>query len=106
MAKVEMYLRPTCWYCRSARRLLDEKGVDYQVIDINAAPERREEMLRRGRGTTVPQILIDDRGVLRWRKRIRYNEARWRRLLARIERLDTRRARPASRPTSPPRPAR
>lgn len=59
VAKVEMYLRPTCWYCKSARRLLDEKGVDYQVIDINEEPDRREEMLKRGRGTTVPQILID-----------------------------------------------
>lgn len=59
MAKVEMYLRPTCWYCKSARRLLDEKNVDYQVIDINQEPDRRQEMLERGRGTTVPQILID-----------------------------------------------
>lgn len=56
-------------------------------------------------------LLIDDRGVLRWRKRRRYNKARWQDLLERIRRLDTRRptsraATGAPRPASPARPAR
>lgn len=56
-------------------------------------------------------LLIDDRGVLRWRKRLRYSEARWQDLLERIRRLATRRpatsrgATGASRPASRPRPA-
>jgi glutaredoxin 3 len=40
--------------------MLDNKGVSYSVIDIDQQPEKRFEMQKRSRRTSVPQIFIDD----------------------------------------------
>jgi glutaredoxin 3 len=63
MAHVLMYTKTHCWYCRNARRLLGKKNVDYEEIDLNEHPERREEMLERSPASTVPQIFIDGEAI-------------------------------------------
>ena len=63
MAKVEMYTTAWCPYCARARALLEQKGVDYTNIDIDEAPRRRDEMIRRAGRTSVPQIFIDGEHV-------------------------------------------
>lgn len=64
MAAVEIYIDPLCPYCARARKLLAQKGVEPEVIDVYAAPERRAEMRQRAGGKhTVPQIFIDGRHV-------------------------------------------
>ena len=62
--KVEIYTTGWCPYCIRAKRLLDKKGVRYIEYRIDRHPELRAEMVQRsGGGTTVPQILVDDRPV-------------------------------------------
>jgi glutaredoxin 3 len=64
MPSVEIYTKFGCPYCARAKRLLEEKGVEYEEFEINSAPGKREEMLSRSNGgTTVPQIFIDGRHV-------------------------------------------
>jgi glutaredoxin 3 len=64
MARVEIYTKFGCPYCARAKRLLEEKGVDYEEYEINSVRGKREEMLERANGrTTVPQIFIDGRHV-------------------------------------------
>ena len=59
-ARVEIYATQSCPYCHAARGLLQRKGVDYDLIDVGRAPERRAEMTQRAQGRrTVPQIFID-----------------------------------------------
>ena len=59
-ARVEIYATQSCPYCHAARGLLQKKGVDYELIDVGRAPERRAEMTQRAQGRrTVPQIFID-----------------------------------------------
>ena len=58
--KVVMYTTPLCGYCAAAKRLLDQKGVDYEDIDIYMDRSRREEMVNRSGRRTVPQIFIGD----------------------------------------------
>ena len=59
MARVEIYITRWCPYCFAARSLLDRKGVEYEVIDVGEAPERRAEMTQRAMGRrTVPQVFI------------------------------------------------
>jgi glutaredoxin 3 len=60
MAKVEMYSTMFCPYCARARGLLQRKGATFTDVDIDAQPERRDEMVKRAGGRyTVPQIFID-----------------------------------------------
>ena len=64
MSSVEIYTKAGCPYCSRARRLLDDKGVDYQDYDITLGGSGRAEMLSRSNGaTTVPQIFIDGRHI-------------------------------------------
>jgi glutaredoxin 3 len=64
MARVEIYSKFFCPYCSRAKRLLSEKGVEFQEYEITADGEKRAEMLQRSNGrTTVPQIFIDDRHI-------------------------------------------
>jgi glutaredoxin 3 len=64
MARVEIYTKAFCGYCVRAKRLLDEKGADYEEIDITFGGPRRAEMLERANGrSSVPQIFIDGRHV-------------------------------------------
>lgn len=62
MAKVEMYYKPTCPFCKRAKQLLDSKNVTIDnYVNILEHPEKREEMIKRAEGrTTVPQIFIND----------------------------------------------
>ena len=60
MSKVEIYSSLWCPFCRRAKALLDAKGVAFEEIDVDADPNRRQEMMRRAGGQrTVPQIFVD-----------------------------------------------
>ena len=60
MASVEIYTKMFCPYCSRAKRLLTDKGVDFEEFDITMGGPKRQEMLGRANGRhTVPQIFID-----------------------------------------------
>ena len=63
VAKIEIYLTSWCPFCQRARELLREKGQPFEVIDLEAEPERRVEMIRRSRHRSVPQIFVGERHV-------------------------------------------
>lgn len=64
MQPVEIYSSPLCGFCHAAKRLLNQKGVEFSEIDVLRAPERKSEMMDRAGGRhTVPQIFIGDTHV-------------------------------------------
>lgn len=63
MAKVEVYSSAHCPYCVMAKQLLDRKGVKYTEIRVDLHPEKRQEMMKKSRQRTVPQIFINNEAV-------------------------------------------
>jgi glutaredoxin 3 len=64
MPKIEIYTQPFCGYCYRAKKLLDDKGVAYEEIDVMEHPGRRGEMVERADGrTSTPQIFIDGKAI-------------------------------------------
>jgi glutaredoxin 3 len=64
MADVIIYTSAFCGYCARAKRLLKEKGVDFNEIGVDMNPSLREEMQQKSGGAyTVPQIFINGRHV-------------------------------------------
>lgn len=64
MAKVEIYTGMMCGFCSAAKRLLKEKGVDFEETDVSFSSAKKQEMVSRAGGkTSVPQIFIDDEYV-------------------------------------------
>jgi len=60
-AKIIVYSSNNCGYCAKAKKLLDQKGLSYEEINIQVQPQFREEMILKSNGKrTVPQIFIND----------------------------------------------
>ena len=64
MTRIVLYTTPFCGYCRAAKRLLADKGLDFEEIDVAFDHDKRGEMIGRAAGSAaVPQIFIDGRHV-------------------------------------------
>jgi len=61
MTNVEIYTKDYCPYCKSAKALLNKRGIKFTEYDVLADEEKYDEMLRRSNGGhTVPQIFVND----------------------------------------------
>lgn len=62
MSKVVAYTVGYCPYCKKAKALLNQKGIDFEDIDItDNEDEMREKLEKIANGrNTVPQIFIND----------------------------------------------
>ncbi|MGQ0740893.1 MAG: glutaredoxin 3 [Alphaproteobacteria bacterium] len=59
MAKITIYTTPICPYCIFAKKLLQQKGVAFEEINVAFDAALREEMVKRAGGRmTVPQIFV------------------------------------------------
>ena len=52
----------TSWWgpCIAAKKLLDDKGLSYEEINIDKEGMSRDDLIQLTGGYTVPQIIIDD----------------------------------------------
>lgn len=62
-ASVEVYVTTYCPYCVRAKRLLDKKGVSYDVIDVTHDLPKRKWLVTATGQHTVPQIFINGRSI-------------------------------------------
>jgi glutaredoxin 3 len=63
-AEIKMYTRKWCGYCTAAERLLDDKGVDYENLDVTGDREKRRWLVEvTGGRTTLPQIFINGESI-------------------------------------------
>ncbi|MGE0737242.1 MAG: glutaredoxin 3 [Alphaproteobacteria bacterium] len=62
-AKITIYTTGMCGYCYRAKKLLEDKGVEFTEIDTTFDAEKRREARERSGRNTVPQIWIGDTHV-------------------------------------------
>jgi len=58
--KIEVYTRPGCSYCVSAKRLLTNEGLDFIEHDTAGQPDKLSDLMKKSRLRTFLQIFIDD----------------------------------------------
>jgi len=61
--KVIVYTASWCGPCKYAKQLLNEKGIDYEEIDIEKEGMSREDLYKITGGRTVPQIVINGENI-------------------------------------------
>ncbi len=61
--KVIVYTASWCGPCKYAKQLLNEKGIDYEEIDIEREGMSREDLYKITGGRTVPQIVINGENI-------------------------------------------
>lgn len=63
MPIVQIYATAFCPYCVRARRLLKQKGIEFEEIRVDKDAEQMRTMIQRSQRTSVPQIFIDERHI-------------------------------------------
>jgi glutaredoxin 3 len=59
-APVTVYTTIFCPYCHGAKRLLEEKGIRYEAVDLSGKPNFRQFLIEKTGRRSIPQILIHD----------------------------------------------
>ena len=57
--KIRLFIKPFCGWCDQARNWLDERGLDYAVLDVLADARARREMFELSGQTLAPVIEVD-----------------------------------------------
>lgn len=63
MAKVVIYTKESCPYCRMTKELLSSRQQSFEEISIDQDPTKLDEMIRLSQRRTVPQIFINDESI-------------------------------------------
>ena len=63
MAKVIVYTKDHCPYCRMAKDLLSSRKIAFEEIRIDLDDSKRDEMIRLSNQRTVPQIFINEKSI-------------------------------------------
>lgn len=58
-ASYELYIMPSCPYCRKVLLYMDKHSIELPQRDITADPAAREQLLRVGGKVQVPCLFID-----------------------------------------------
>lgn len=62
MANVTIYSTPTCGYCTMAKDFLQEKGVEYEEVDVSVDQQKAQAMVEKTGQMGVPVIIIEKDG--------------------------------------------
>ena len=60
---VKIYTITVCPYCSAAKRLLKDRGFEYEEINIEHEGMSREKLVELTGGRTVPQIVINGKPI-------------------------------------------
>jgi glutaredoxin len=68
--EIALYTTNWCPSCRMAKSFLQQRGLNYQEIDIEAVPEAAEQVVAWTRGyKTVPTMRVGKVVVIDWNRR-------------------------------------
>ena len=63
MAHIKLYTTPWCPYCIAAKRLFNQKNVDFEEIDVTGDQKARVWLREVTGQRTVPQIFINGASI-------------------------------------------
>jgi glutaredoxin 3 len=63
MKSVTLYTTDMCSYCRSAKALLESRGISYREVNLARDPDSRQELSEITGMITFPQIVIDGESI-------------------------------------------
>lgn len=57
--KVRLFIKPYCGWCHEAKDWLDERGIQYEELDVTSDRAARSEMIQLSNQTLAPVIEVD-----------------------------------------------
>ena len=58
MKNIIIYSTPTCPYCILVKNYLDQKGIEYDYVDVSQDQEKAQEMIQKSGQEGVPVVDI------------------------------------------------
>ena len=62
-ANITLYTTDPCGFCRSAKSLLESRGVSYEEVNLAKDPDGRAELVALTGQMTFPQVLVGQRAI-------------------------------------------
>jgi glutaredoxin 3 len=62
-ANITLYTTDPCGFCRSAKSLLESRGLSYEEINLAKDPDGRAALVALTGQMTFPQILVGERAI-------------------------------------------
>jgi glutaredoxin 3 len=59
MNRITVYTTEPCGYCRTAKALLDRRGIPYDEVNLSKDGAGRAELVSRTGMMTFPQVILD-----------------------------------------------
>jgi glutaredoxin 3 len=59
VTRVTVYTTEPCGYCRTAKTLLDRRGIPYEEINLAKDADGRAQLVARTGMMTFPQVILD-----------------------------------------------
>jgi glutaredoxin len=56
---IRLFIKPYCPWCHKAQHWLEERGIQYETLDVIADPAAMAEMVRLSGQTLAPVIEVD-----------------------------------------------
>lgn len=63
---ITVFTTSTCAYCQMVKKFLTMKGKEYQVVNLDNEPEKRQELIEKTGAMTVPVTQVDDDYIIGW----------------------------------------
>lgn len=61
---VTIYSAPWCAFCHMAKRYLDDKGIHYKDIDVDADPSAAQALVEKSGQAGIPVLEIGDKIII------------------------------------------
>lgn len=58
-SKIRLFVKPWCGWCQEAEAWLDNRSIEYELLDVTSDRKAREEMLQLSGQTLAPVIEVD-----------------------------------------------
>lgn len=65
---VTVFTTTTCAYCKMVKQFLTLKGKDFEVVNLDDNPEKRQELYEKTGAMTVPITQVDDQFIIGWNR--------------------------------------
>jgi glutaredoxin 3 len=75
MSRVTVYTTEPCGFCRTAKALLDARGISYEEINLAKDPTGRAELAQLTGMMTFPQVVIDGEPIGGFQELVRADRA-------------------------------
>ena len=59
MSEVTIYTKKGCPYCAAAKKHYNDKGIEFEEIDVHATPGAKEKVGELSGGSNIVPVIID-----------------------------------------------